>query len=101
MLDCSIRNGEAGYISVSGNIVEIMSDIAFIVRIISEKLKGDDNAEIFEKFVRELLPSLAFNSKEELRAVLKEQEEKADDIKKSIKKIMDDIDKILSEASDE
>lgn len=100
MLNCSIRDGGAGYISAKGSIVEIMSDIAFIVRIVGERFSGND-AEIFEKFVKEFLPALAFNNEEELKAVLKEQEEKVDGLKKNIKKIMDDIDKILSEAGDE
>lgn len=61
MLRCNVKEGDC-IIVVNGSIMEISSDMVFLVKHIHEELaKNDpDSARLFKAFVGDMLPILPF-----------------------------------------
>lgn len=65
MLNCMLKEG-SGVINIQGTMAEIMTDTVFLVKGVyddlckKDKESGDDDSEVFKKFVRELLPEIPF-----------------------------------------
>lgn len=95
MLTCSLNKGQ-GFIGVKGGMADIMSDVTFVIKEIYEQLDAD-NAEMFKKFVKEILVDVPFCSEEEIEAKTEELKKERD---KNIKKLISKIDEIIEKFGD-
>lgn len=101
MLNCMLKDGE-GAVSVRGSLLEVMADVTILIRNVYEGLEGN-TADDFKKFVKELLPEIAFANVEELEKVNKKLVNDAKkELEESLKEmeIEEGLDKIINDLGD-
>lgn len=77
MISAITKEGETT-VMLNGDISEVLLDLSMIVRAISEKLDKKDR-HVLNRFIKELLPIMAFESEDKIIKILKAMADEDED----------------------